>query len=89
MGLGQRLEQSASKTVISTDSAQLENYDNLSLSVEYFGWLNFLNELISHEIRKKAPNTYSIQMLSDIAGHIASSNNIHDIYKEAKGAKNY
>lgn len=65
-------------------SEQLKNYDNLSLSVEYFGWVNFLNEMISHEIRKESPNTYAIEKLSDIAAHIASSNNIQDIYREAK-----
>lgn len=86
MALGQKLQQTTNRAV-SAGNLQLENYDNLSLSVEYFGWLNFLNELISHEIRKAAPNNYSIQMLSDIAGHIASSNNIQDIYKEAKNGK--
>lgn len=70
--------------VQSVASMRLENHDNLSLSVEYFGWLNFLNEMISHEIRKESPNNYTIEKLSDIAAHIASSNNIQDIYREAK-----
>lgn len=65
-------------------SQQLENYDNLSLSVEYFEWINFLNEMIGHEVRKKSPNHYTIEKLSDIAAHIANSNNIQDIYREAK-----
>lgn len=65
-------------------SQQLENYDNLSLSVEYFEWINFLNEMIGHEVRKKSPNHYTIEKLSDIAAHIASRNDIHHMYKEAK-----
>lgn len=74
-------------SVADLQSAQLENYDNVSLSVEYFEWLRFLNEMISHEIRQAKPNHYTIEKLSDIASHIANSNNILDIFKDLKNAK--